>query len=163
MSIISTVTIYNRDGSIATLPAEQARYRVYTNPGEWSLTAPAPLNWDREIPRYRAGCDLGPAPRARYRTEPPFATCYDGSWQYGEEPIKAGDIIETKSWPHPSFRPLNYSAGRVLDFFNLRMKSRMGLSPFRGDRIELNDGISGPLSFEVKSPKPQQFDTRPAA
>jgi hypothetical protein len=158
-----TATIYSRDGTSVTLPIDQARNRTYLNPQEWSLTKPPPPGWDRTIPQYRASCDLNPAPKARFQFEPPFAVCYDGSWQYGTEPIKSGDIIETKSWPHPSFRPLNYSAGRVLDFFNLRMKSRMGLSPFRGDRIELNDGISGALSFEVKSPQVQPMNLRPVA
>jgi hypothetical protein len=55
MPIISDhITIYNRDGTSETLPADQARYRAYLHPEEWSLTPPPPLNWDRETPRYKA-------------------------------------------------------------------------------------------------------------
>jgi hypothetical protein len=33
---------------------------------------------------------------------------------------------------------LNYSAAKVLDFFNTRMKSRLHRSPGRGDRLRLD-------------------------
>jgi hypothetical protein len=164
MAIIGTVTIYNRDGSIAQLPAEQARYRTYMRPDEWSLTPPPPPGWELTIPMYKVTRDLRPASRPRYRFEPPFTSISDNDcWQFGEHALKANDEITTRAWPHPSFHPLNYSAERVHSYFIGAMKSRLGLSPFRGDRIVLDNGLTGPTSFEVKSPKPQQFDTRPAA
>jgi hypothetical protein len=104
-----------------------------------------PSNWQTETPRYRATRDISPPTRDRYRTEKPFTTMADNDcWQYGTQSIAAGDEFESRDWPHPSFRPLNYSAGRVLDFFNSRMKSRLPRAPFRGDRIELDDGLTGP-------------------
>ena len=39
--------------------------------------------------------------------------------------MKSGEIVEAREWPHPPFHPLNYSAAKVLDFFNTRMKSRL--------------------------------------
>src|SRR5258707_935908 len=102
------------------------------------------MNSDSEVPRYKATRDILPATKARFRSEPPFATMYSSDeWQYGEKPIASGEEIETKSWPHPSFRALNYSAGRVLDFFNSRTRSRMPLSPWRNGRVELDDGLGG--------------------
>ena len=92
-----------------------------------SMTAPpdphasplAPPGWERETPKYRAIRDIQPAIKARFRFEPQFASMANSDeWQYGTRPIKAGEIIETPEWPHSSFRPLNYSAGKVLDFFN---------------------------------------------
>ncbi len=103
-----------------------------------------PRNWEREIPRYRATRPLKPSPNSRHRFEPPFASLSDNDvWQYSEQPIAAGEEIVTQSWPHPSFRPLNFSADRVFEFFNSRMKSRLPRSPFRGDRIVLDDGLTG--------------------
>ncbi len=32
--------------------------------------------------------------------------------------MKSGEIVEAREWPHPPFHPLNYSAAKVLDFFN---------------------------------------------
>jgi hypothetical protein len=105
----------------------------------------APSNWQTETPRYRATRDVHPSSKSRHRFEPPFSTIWDSDvWQYAEKEIAAFEEIVTQSWPHPSFRPLNYSAGRVLDFFNSRMKSRLPRAPFRGNRIELDDGLSGP-------------------
>jgi hypothetical protein len=117
-----------------------------------SMTAPqdphasplAPPGWERETPRYRAIRDIQPATKARFRFEPPFANLANSDeWQYGTRPIKAGEIIETPEWPHSSFRPLNYSAGKVLDFFNTQQKSRLPRSPWRGDRIVLVNGLTG--------------------
>jgi hypothetical protein len=116
------------------------------------VTGPAtpPAGWDREIPKYRATRNIKPALKARYRFEPPFAKMEDSDeWQYGEKPIYAREEIATKEWPHPSFFPLNYSAGRVLDFFNTRVKSRLTRSPWRGDRIHLDDGLAGPTQPNI--------------
>lgn len=113
-----------------------------------------PPGWERETPKYRATRDIHPTTKARFRLEPPFASLSDSDvWQYGEQPIKAGEILETRAWPHPSFRPLNYGAGKVLDFFNSRQKSRLPLSPWRGDRIVLDDGLTGPTQpkFSINS------------
>jgi hypothetical protein len=112
--------------------------------------SPAPRGWEREIPRYRATRDLEPATKARFRFEPPFSTIFDSDvWQYGEQPLARGEEFETRDWPHPSFRPLNYSAGKVLDFFSSRMKSRLPRSPWAGDRIRLDDGLTGPTQPNI--------------
>jgi hypothetical protein len=107
--------------------------------------------WDREVPRYRASRDVHPSPNDRVRFEAPFASMSDDScWQQAERPVKAGEIIETKDWPHPSFHPLNVSAEKTMAFFNSAPKSRLGLSPWRGDRIVLDDGLSGRTQPNIK-------------
>jgi hypothetical protein len=106
---------------------------------------------DHEIPRYRAVMDVFPSPKARHRHEPPFATVFDPSvWQYGTAPLKATEEISTTAWPHPSFRPLNEPAKRVLAYFNSRMKSRLPVSPFRYGELFLDDGLTGPAQPQVK-------------
>ena len=100
---------------------------------------------ETEIPRYRATLDVRPSPTARHRGEPPFTTIFDSDiWQYAEVPLKATEEISTTAWPHASFRPLNESAKRVLQYFNLLMKSRLATSPFRHGELHLNDGLTGP-------------------
>jgi hypothetical protein len=123
-----------------------------------------PAGWQFETPRYRAVRDLNPAPKARFRFEPPFSLCYDSdSWQYGTQPVKAGEIIETKSWPHATFHALNYSAAMVLAFFNNRQKSRMQVSPWQGDRIQLDDGLGGTLLKEIARPRVAPSDWKEAS
>jgi hypothetical protein len=108
-----------------------------------SFSAPPP-GWERETPKYRATRDLHPSPNDRHRFEPPFSTIWDSDvWQFATRPVTALEELETREWPHPSFRPLNYSAGKVLDFFNSRMKSRLARSPWAGDQIRLDDGLTG--------------------
>jgi hypothetical protein len=108
-------------------------------------------DWKHEVPRYRATRDVHPSPNSRHRFEPPFASLSDSSvWQFAERPIKARDEIETRSWPHESFWPLNEAAKRTLDFFNSRQKSRLGRSPWRVDRIVLDDGLTGPTQPKFK-------------
>ena len=103
-----------------------------------------PPGWQFETPVYRVARDIHPAPKARFRFEPPFAEMSDNDcWQYGERELKAREIIETREWPMASWRPLNFGAKRVLEFFNLQMKSRMPRSPFQGDRLRLDNGLSG--------------------
>jgi hypothetical protein len=103
-----------------------------------------PPGWQFETPKYRVSRDLRPAQRARYRSEPPFAQMLDSdTWQYGSRPLKAGEIIETREWPHASFRALNYAAVKVLEFFNLEIKSRLPRSPWNGDRLRLDNGLTG--------------------
>jgi hypothetical protein len=114
------------------------------------MTALPPPGWEREVPRYRVTRDIHPSPNSRHRFEPPFASLSDSNvWQNAERDYKAGEEIETRDWPHPSFRPLNYSAGKVLDFFNTRQKSRLPRSPWIGDRIRLDDGLTGPTQPKI--------------
>jgi hypothetical protein len=114
-----------------------------------------PANWQREIPKYRVTRETNPAPKARFRTEPPFSSFSENDcWQYGERTLKVGEIIETTEWPHPMFWPLNYSAKRVLDFLNSRQKSRLPRSPWADDQVRLEDGLGGPQP-QIKAPKPE--------
>jgi hypothetical protein len=108
--------------------------------------------------------DIRPAQKARFCLEPPFASCLDSDvWQYGEKPLKAGEIIETRAWPHPSFFPLNYGAKKVLAFFSLQMKSRMQRSPWAGDQIRLDNGLTGNAVTQATPPQLQPMDLRPAS
>jgi hypothetical protein len=79
-------TIYCRDGTSESLPGDQARYRAYLHPDEWSLTPPAPLNWQYEKPRYRLTRDLKPAEKARFRFEPPFSETAMDTWHMASGP-----------------------------------------------------------------------------
>jgi hypothetical protein len=114
-----------------------------------------PPGWERETPKYRASRDLRPAQKPRYRSETPFSGGSENDvWQYGERPVKASEIIETTEWPHASFRPLNYSAQKVWDFFNSAMKSRLTRSPWYGDAVRLDNGLSdAPAIFDVRPPQ----------
>jgi hypothetical protein len=101
-------------------------------------------NWDREIPIYRITRDLKPSTKSRFKFEPPFAQLADSDvWQYSDRPIAAGAEISSTAWPQPSMTPLNESGRRVLEFFRTRQHSRLPLSPWRGDRIRLDDGLTG--------------------
>jgi hypothetical protein len=42
-----------------------------------------------------------------------------------------------------SWRPLNFVAKKILDFYNLEMKSRLPRSPYDGKWLRLNTGLSG--------------------
>jgi len=70
-----------------------------------------PLNWKREIPKYRISRDTKPAPKERFRFEPPFSSGSESDvWQYGERVHKASEVIATTEWPNPgTMTPLNYS------------------------------------------------------
>ncbi len=144
------LTIFRPDGTSQAFPTDEAIFRVRMSPGEWSRSPPPPLNWQREIPRYRVTRDLLPAQKARFRSEPPFAETWQSDiWQYGERAVATGETIETTNWPHPSFRPLNFSAERVLQFFNSAMKSRLPRSPWFGDQVRLDNGLSGPTEIDI--------------
>jgi hypothetical protein len=107
-----------------------------------------------EVPRYRATRDVHPSPNSRHRLEPPFASLSDPDvWQFAEKPIKARAEFESTAWPHASFYPLNEAAKRVHGFFTTRQKSRLAISPWRVDRIVLDDGLTGPSQpkFSIKS------------
>jgi hypothetical protein len=121
-----------------------------------------PPGWEREIPRYRVSRDLRPAQRARYRLEPPFAQMLDSdTWQYGERELKAGEVISTCEWPHPSFRALTYGAAKVLEFFNLEIKSRLPRSPWNAGQLRLDNGLTGTTIVDVVPPQLKQMDLRP--
>lgn len=100
--------------------------------------------------------------KARFRFEPPFASCLDGSvWQYGERLNKAGEVIETTEWPHPSF--LNYGAKKVLEFFRNGQKSRMQRSPWANGQIRLDNSLNGHIVVEAVPPQLKSMDLRPAS
>jgi hypothetical protein len=87
-----------------------------------------------------------------------------GKTSIPRHPLAANEEIETTDWPHPSFLPLNYSASRVLAFFNAGMKSRMTQSPWHNGQVRLENGFSNvPGIADVRPPKPEPFNTRPAA
>jgi hypothetical protein len=159
-----TATIYHRDGRERTVDIHEASRLVGAGMigAEWSLHKPPPIGWEREVPRYKATRDLRSAERDRHRFETPFESMSDNScWQYGERPILRNEILETKSWPHPSFFPLTYGAERVLEYFNNRIKSRLAHSPWYGDRIRLEDGLTGPIISDIRPPQMQPADLRP--
>jgi hypothetical protein len=107
--------------------------------------------WEQEVPLYKATRDVHPPSNSRMRHEPPFSSFSDPDCsQYSERPIKAGEEFESKSWPHPSYRPLNRSAEAVMEFFTTRQKSRMSISPWNIDRIVLEDGLSGRTQPQIK-------------
>jgi hypothetical protein len=115
-----------------------------------------PLNWKREIPKYRVSRDTKPAPKERFRFEPPFASGSESDvWQYGQRTFKAGEVIETTEWPNPgTMTPLNYSARQVTEFFTNRQKSRLPRAPWANDQVRLEDGLGGPQP-QIKAPKPE--------
>jgi hypothetical protein len=159
--MISTTTIYSRAGESRALEANLAAEEVRRRPGEWSFTKPPPIGWERETPKYRAAREVHPAQKARFRFEPPFSMTIDNSaWQYGTRIIAAGEIVETREWPHASFHPLNYAAEKVLDYFRNHPKSRLPRSPWFGDRVRLSDGLSG--VGEIKPTLPQLEPVRTA-
>jgi hypothetical protein len=116
-----------------------------------SISAPSP-NWEFDTPLYRATRNIHPSPNRRHRLEPPFATMMDpDEWQFGTAPIKSGESVSTREWPHESFFPINHSATRVLQFFKTRTKSRLARAPWANGQIRLDDGLTGPTSISLKS------------
>jgi hypothetical protein len=111
------------------------------------IPALPPLNWRREVPKYRISRETKPAPKERFRFEPPFSSGSESDvWQYGERVHKAGEVIETTFWPNSgTMTALNYSARQVLTYFNSAPKSRLPRSPWQGDQVRLDDGLSGNL------------------
>jgi hypothetical protein len=111
-----------------------------------------PLDWKRTIPKYRIGHDTKPAPKERFKFEPPFSQIMDPSeWQYGERVWPAGSVIETTFWPNPgTMTPLNYSARSVMEYFTSRLKSRLARAPWRDGQVHLDDGLTGPTQPEFK-------------
>jgi len=121
-----------------------------------------PLNWRREVPKYRVSRETKPALKKRFTFEPPFSSGSESDvWQYGERVHKAGEIIQTTEWPNPgTMIPLNYSGRQVMDFFTSRQKSRLPRSPWADDQVRLNDGLSGPTPMP-RAVRPEPFDTTP--
>jgi len=111
------------------------------------IPAIPPLDWRREVPKYRISRETKPAPKQRFRVEPPFTSGSESDvWQYGERVHKAGEVIESTEWPNPgTMTPLNYSARQVMEFFTSRQKSRLGRTPWRDGKVFLDDGLSNPL------------------
>jgi hypothetical protein len=125
--------------------------------------APHP-GWERIVPRYRLSRGVHPSPNSRHRLEPPFSFLSDNDcWQYGERTIRGGEEIQTTAWPHPTFTALNFSARKLLEFFNGAMKSRLPKSPWRDGRVYLEDGISGTLPGTPVTPRIQPTNLRPVA
>jgi len=122
-----------------------------------------PLNWRKEMPVYRVRAETRPAPKTRFRFEPPFSQIMDPSeWQYGERVWPAGSVIETDLWPCAgTFVPLNYSAREVMEFFNSAPKSRLARSPFFGNELRLETGLSGALP-KIAAPQVQPIGMQPA-
>jgi hypothetical protein len=113
-----------------------------------------PLSWRREVPKYLVVRDVHPSPNSRHRHELPFSQILDGScWQQADRAHKAGEVIQSTEWPHPTFQPKNYAARQVLAFFGSAPKSRLPRAPWRGDRIVLDDGLTGPTQpkFSIKT------------
>jgi hypothetical protein len=122
-----------------------------------------PLNWRREMPRYRVRAETRPAPKTRFRFEPPFAQIMDSNeWQYGERVWPAGSVIETDLWPCAgTFVPLNYSAREVLFYLKLHQKSRLPRSPYGPDgRLRLDDGLTNSAP-KVVAPQPEPVRMHP--
>ena len=126
------------------------------------IPAIPPLNWRKEIPLYRISHETKPAPKERFKFEPPFSSASESDvWQYGERIHKAGEIIETTEWPNPgTMTPLNYSGRQVMEFFTSRQKSRLPRSPWADGRIRLDDGLSNPMP-KIIAPQVQPMDLRP--
>jgi hypothetical protein len=122
-----------------------------------------PLNWRTEMPVYRVRVETRPAPKTRFRFEPPFTQIMDSTeWQYGERVHKAGEIISTTEWPCAgTMTPLNYSAREVMEYFTTRQKSRLPRSPWINDQVRLDDGLSGAMP-NIRPPKVQPTDLQPA-
>lgn len=114
-------------------------------------TTPPP-GWEWETPKYRVGIAVYPSPNSRFRLEPPFTSCSDSNcWQYADRAYEQGEIVETREWPHANFHPLNYSAKKVVEFFNGRVKSRLPRAPWKDGKVVLTDG----LGLTGSGPRPQ--------
>jgi hypothetical protein len=126
------------------------------------IPAIPPLSWKKEIPKYRISHETLPAPKSRFRFEPPFAQISDAStWQYGEKMWPAGSVIETTEWPNPgTMTPLNYSARQVMDFFTSRQRSRLPRAPWFDNQVRLEDGLGGPQP-KITTPRPEPVDLHP--
>jgi hypothetical protein len=115
--------------------------------------------WETATPRYRVVFDVHPSSNPRFKREAPFAQILDSTeYQYGERIYRAGEEVATKSWPHSSWRPMDYTAQKILSFFNSEMKSRLPVSPYdHSGRLRLDNGLSDcPMIFDVRPPQVKQ-------
>jgi hypothetical protein len=126
------------------------------------IPALPPLNWKKEIPKYRISRETLPAPKERFRFEPPFASCSEANiWQYGVRVHKAGEIISTTEWPNPgTMTPLNFSAREVMSYFTSRQRSRLPRTPWFDNQVRLEDGLGGPQP-KITPPRPEPVDLHP--
>jgi hypothetical protein len=128
------------------------------------IPALPPLNWRREVPKYLVVRDVFPSPNSRHRHESPFSQILDGNcWQQADRIHRAGEVIQSTEWPHPTFQPKNYAAQRVLAFFGSAPKSRLARSPWFDDQVRLDDGLSNPLPNFATILKPRGDDRLPSA
>lgn len=140
------ITIYNPlEGEKRTLPLVDAEALMRKANSVWTTKLPPPPGWMFEVPKYRVMRDVWPESNPRFRLEKPHSGSALDIWQFADRPYKAGEIIETKSWPAADFFPLNYSAEMVSEFFRTRVRSRLQQSPWFGDRVRLEDGLSAPM------------------
>jgi hypothetical protein len=117
------------------------------------MTEPS-QEWGREVPKYKATRTVTPSPNPRHRTEAPFSTQSDPDcWQFGDRIIEAGEEITSTDWPHLSFRPLNESGRRVMEYFQGAMRSRLPRSPWRDGRVHLDDGLTAVAVSHVPPPQ----------
>jgi hypothetical protein len=123
-----------------------------------------PLNWRKEMPVYRVRAETRPAPKTRFRFEPPFSQVMNpNEWQYSERVWPAGSVIASDQWPNPgTMTPLNYSAREVMEYFTSRQKSRLPRSPWFDDQVRLQDGLSSDGPPKIAPPKVQPTDLQPA-
>ena len=108
------------------------------------IPAIPPLNWRREVPKYLVVRDVFPSPNSRHRHESPFSQILDGNcWQQADRIHKAGEIIETTEWPHPTFRPKTLCSADGFSVFRLgaqkpiaalAMVQRSGSAPGRPEQ-----------------------------
>jgi hypothetical protein len=109
--------------------------------------------WSREAPKYKATRTVTPSPNPRHRTEAPFSTQSDPDcWQFGDRIIEAGEEITSTDWPHLSFRPLNESGRRVMEYFQGAMRSRLPRSPWRDGQVHLDDGLTSAAVTNIPGP-----------
>jgi hypothetical protein len=142
---MTNATIWNQvTGESKTCPQAQADHLARNSMGEWSFKQPLPPGWDREKPKYRVEVNLHPSSFARHRHEPPFTSTTDSTmFQYADRDLRAGEVLELLTWPHPSMTPLNETARRALAYFTSHQKSRLPMSPWVAGRLRLEDGLSG--------------------
>lgn len=134
--------IYGPDGAVRDLEWGKADSEVRMSGGKWSFTPPPPKGWEKEVPRYRATRDLLAATNPRHTGESPFSMYANGeAWQYGEQPVKAGEEIATTEWPDLSFEPLNYSARMVKTYFEQQPRTRMPNAPWQNGKVHLPEKL----------------------
>lgn len=143
-------TIYNQiTGEARTLPQAQAEHLARNSRGEFSFAAPLPKGWELERARYRVEVDLHPSPLARHKFDPPFVSSTSSTmFQYADRVLRAGEVVELSSWPHPSMTPITEIAKQIMAFFTSHAKSRLPMSPFHDGQLRLDDGLTGAVPLD---------------